>query len=141
MGDFDFFILHTYPWYLQKVALNKPTCAYKLARPKETALTYYFKNANHAKTRIIQEKIVQHTITCNPVQTQESVYELSRSQRNEASFEAKAERATTKNKPNRRNKGSQTVGLGYREIGEDTDGLLFIKIKYVENTRNARASE
>ena len=22
LGDFDFFILHTYPWYLQKVALN-----------------------------------------------------------------------------------------------------------------------
>ena len=22
-GDFDFSILHTYPWYLQKVALNK----------------------------------------------------------------------------------------------------------------------
>ena len=23
LGDFDFFILHTYPWYLQKVALKK----------------------------------------------------------------------------------------------------------------------
>ena len=24
MGDFDFSILHTYPWYLQKVALKTP---------------------------------------------------------------------------------------------------------------------
>ena len=33
-----------------------------------------------------------------PVQTQETVYELSRSRRNEASFKAKAKRPTTKNK-------------------------------------------
>ena len=39
----------------------------------------------------------------NPVQTQETVYcELSRSQRNEASFEAKAKRPTTKNKTKRK---------------------------------------
>ena len=41
------------------------------------------------------------SLACNPVQTQETVYELSRSQRNEASFEAKAKRTTAKNKPNR----------------------------------------
>ena len=41
------------------------------------------------------------TLACNPVQTQETVYELSRSQRNEVSFEAKAKRTTTKNNPNR----------------------------------------
>ena len=34
----------------------------------------------------------------NPVQTQETVYELSRSGRNEAYFKANAERPTTKNK-------------------------------------------
>ena len=38
----------------------------------------------------------------NPVQTQETVYELSRSRRNEASFKAKAKRTTTKNKTNRK---------------------------------------
>ena len=36
------------------------------------------------------------TSTRNPAQTQETVYELSRSRRNEASFEAKAKRPTTK---------------------------------------------
>ena len=36
------------------------------------------------------------TSTRSPVQTQETVYELSRSRRNEASFEAKAKRPTTK---------------------------------------------
>ena len=42
------------------------------------------------------------TLACNPVQTQETVYELSRSQRNEAPFEAKAKRKTTKKNPNRK---------------------------------------
>ena len=42
------------------------------------------------------------TSTRSPVQTQETVYELSRSQRNEAPFEAKAKRKTTKNNPNRK---------------------------------------
>ena len=36
------------------------------------------------------------TSTHNPVQTQETVYELSRSRRKEASFEAKAKGPTTK---------------------------------------------
>ena len=38
----------------------------------------------------------------NPVQTQETVYELSRSRRNEASFKAKTKRPTTKNKTKRK---------------------------------------
>ena len=38
----------------------------------------------------------------NPVQTQETVYKMSRSRRNEASFKAKAERRTTKNKTKRK---------------------------------------
>ena len=38
------------------------------------------------------------TSTRNPVQTHETVYELSRSRRYEASFKAKAKRTTTKNK-------------------------------------------
>ena len=42
------------------------------------------------------------TSTRSPVQTQETVYELSRSRRNEASFEAKAKRPTTKYKTKRK---------------------------------------
>ena len=38
----------------------------------------------------------------NPEQTQETVYELSTSRRNEASFKAKAKRPTTKNKTKRK---------------------------------------
>ena len=45
----------------------------------------------------------------NPVQTQETVYELSRSRRNEASFKAKAKRTTTKNKD--KPKETKKVGL------------------------------
>ena len=51
--------------------------------------------------------------TRNPVQTQETVYELSRSRRNEASFEAKAKRPTTKYKTKRK---KQT--LGFDAIGK-----------------------
>ena len=42
------------------------------------------------------------TSTRSPLQTQETVYELSRSRRNEASFKAKAKRTTTKKKTNRK---------------------------------------
>ena len=42
------------------------------------------------------------TSTRNPTQTQETVYELSISRRNEASFEAKAKRSTTKYKTKRK---------------------------------------
>ena len=54
----------------------------------------------------------------NPVQTQETVYcELSRSQRNEVSFEAKAKRTTTKNKTNRKKQRKSNSRLrGYRKI-------------------------
>ena len=48
----------------------------------------------------------------NPVQTQETVYELSRHRRlNEASFKAKTKRPTTKNRQTARNKESRTLGL------------------------------
>ena len=53
----------------------------------------------------------------NPVQTQEKVYELSRSRRNEASFKAKAKRTTTKNKTNRKKQRKSNSRLrGYRKI-------------------------
>ena len=54
----------------------------------------------------------------NPVQTQETVYcELSRSQRNEASFEAKAKRPTTKNKTKRKKQRKSNSWLrGNRKI-------------------------
>ena len=53
----------------------------------------------------------------NPVQTQETVYELSRSRRNEASFKAKAKRPTTKNKTKRKKQRKSNSWLrGHRKI-------------------------
>ena len=54
----------------------------------------------------------------NPVQTQETVYcELSRSQRNEASFEAKAKRLTKKYKTKRKKQRKSNSWLrGHRRI-------------------------
>ena len=57
------------------------------------------------------------TSTRSPVQTQETVYELSRSRRNKASFKAKAKRTTTKNKTNRKKQRKSNSSLrGYRKI-------------------------
>ena len=60
------------------------------------------------------------TSTRNPVQTQETMYELSRSRRNdyaEASFKAKAKRTTTKNKTNRKKQRKSNSSLrGCRKI-------------------------
>ena len=57
------------------------------------------------------------TSTRNPVQTQETVYELSRSRRNEASFKAKAKRTTAKNKTNRKKQSRSNSWLrGHRKI-------------------------
>ena len=57
------------------------------------------------------------TSTRSPVQTQETVYELSRSRRNKASFKAKAKRTTTKNKTNRKKQRKSNSRLrGYRKI-------------------------
>ena len=53
----------------------------------------------------------------NPVQKQETVYELSRYRRNEASFKAKTERPTTKNKTNRKKQRKSNSWLrGHRKI-------------------------
>ena len=52
------------------------------------------------------------TSTRSPVQTQETVYELSRSRKNGVSFKEKAKRTTTKKKTNRKKqKKSRTLGL------------------------------
>ena len=57
------------------------------------------------------------TSTRKPVQTQETVYELSRSRRNEASFKAKAKRTTAKNKTNRKKQSRSNSWLrGHRKI-------------------------
>ena len=57
------------------------------------------------------------TSTRSPVQTQETVYELSRSRRNKASFKAKVKRTTTKNKTNRKKQRKSNSSLrGYRKI-------------------------
>ena len=54
------------------------------------------------------------TSTRNPVQTQETVYKLSRARRNEAYFKAKAKRTTTKNKTNRKKQRKSNFWLrGY----------------------------
>ena len=53
----------------------------------------------------------------NLVQTQETVYKLSRSRRNEASFKAKAKRTTTNNKTNRKKqRKSDSCFRGHRGI-------------------------
>ena len=53
----------------------------------------------------------------NPVQTQETVYELSRYRRNEASFKAKTKRPTTKNKKHRKKQRKSNSWLrGHRKI-------------------------
>ena len=58
------------------------------------------------------------TSTRNPVQTQETVYELSRSRRDEASFKAKAKRRTTKNKTKcKKQRKSNSCLRGHRKIG------------------------
>ena len=57
------------------------------------------------------------TSTRNPVQTQETVYELSRSRRDEASFKAKAKRRTTKNKTKcKKQRKSNSCLRGHRKI-------------------------
>jgi len=67
----------------------------------------------------------------NPVQTQETVYELSRSRRNEASFKAKAKRPTIqRTRQTARNKESRTQ----RPQGnyEGMEGLFIIPRKRTE---------
>ena len=57
------------------------------------------------------------TSTRNPVETQETVYELSRLRRNKISFNAKAKRTITKNKTNRKKQRKSNSRLrGYRKI-------------------------
>ena len=59
---------------------------------------------------------------------EETVYELSRSRRNEASFKAKAKRTTTKNKTNRKKQLKEVELLAQRpqENCVDTEGLFII---------------
>ena len=66
----------------------------------------------------------------NLVQTQETVYELSRSRRNEASFKAKAKTTTTNNKTNRKKRRkSDSCFRGHRGIKQTRkDYLLFLEI-------------
>ena len=78
-------------------------------QPKVTVVVYESKAENPGKNH--------STSTCNPVQTQETVYELSRSRRNEASFEAKAKRLTKKYKTKRKKQRKSNSWLrGHRKI-------------------------
>ena len=66
--------------------------------------------------RIIPQKNHSTSIR-SPVQTQETVYELSRSRKNGVSFKEKAKRTTTKNKTNRKKQKKSNSWLrGYRKI-------------------------
>ena len=86
--------------------------------------------------RVIAEK--NHlTSTRNPVQTQETVYELSRSRRNEASFKAKLKEHYKRTRKTARNKGSRAVDLGHREtVQTRTDYLLITHVAEASNVIN-----
>ena len=92
--------------------------------------------------RIIPEKN-HSTSTRNPVQTQETVYELSRSRRNEASFKAKAKRTTTKNKTNRKKRRKSSSWLrGYRKIVQTMKGyILFLVIERRKRICNSQSKD
>ena len=79
----------------------------------------------------------------NPVQTQETVYELSRSRRNEASFKAEAKRTTTKNKANRKKQRTSNSWLrGHREIVYTRkDYLLFLEIERRKRICNGQSKD
>ena len=87
----------------------------------ETVRFHRVGRSNHQRTQYLQEaklqpkvKVVVYeseadnsgknhsTSTRSPVQTQETVYELSRSRKNGVSFKEKAKRTTTKKKTNRK---------------------------------------
>ena len=85
----------TYNQYLQESKLQ----------PKVKVVVYESEADNSAKKN-------HSTSTRSPVQTQETVYELSRSRKNGVSFKEKAKRTTTKKKTNRKKqKKSRTLGL------------------------------
>ena len=84
----------TYNQYLQESKLQ----------PKVKVVVYESEADNSGKNH--------STSTRSPVQTQETVYELSRSRKNGVSFKEKAKRTTTKKKTNRKKqKKSRTLGL------------------------------
>ena len=89
--------------------------------------------------RIIPEKITNR----NPVQTQETVHELSRSGRNEASFKAKAKRPTTRNKTKRKKQRKSNACLrGHRKIVQTRkDYLLFLEIERKKRICNSQSSQ
>ena len=74
----------------------------------------------------MQEKIIVHITTSNPVQTQEGVYKLSRSRRNEASLKQKLKEQLQR---------TSNCWLGPYVNCVDTVRL------FIENTRNAREIE
>ena len=74
---------------------------------------------------------------------EETVYELSRSRRNEASFKAKAKRTTTKNKTNRKKQRKSNSSLrGYRKIAQTgKDYLLFLVIERRKRICNSQSKD
>ena len=85
----------TYNQYLQESKLQ----------PKVKVVVYESEADNSAKKS-------------SPVQTQETVYELSRSRKNGVSFKEKAKKTTTKNKTNRKEQTKKSRTLGLEAIGK-----------------------
>ena len=92
--------------------------------------------------RIIPQKN-HSTSTRSPVQTQEAVYELSRSRKNGVSFKEKAKRTTTKNKTNRKKQKKSNSWLrGYRKIVQTRkDYLLFLVIERRKPICNSQSKD
>ena len=78
-------------------------------QPKVKVVVYESEADNSGKNHSVS--------TRSPVQTQETVYELSRSRKNGVFFKEKAKRTTTKNKTNRKKQKKSNSWLrGYRKI-------------------------
>ena len=92
--------------------------------------------------RIIPQKN-HSTSTRSPVQTQERVYELSRSPKNGVSFKEKAKRTTSKNKTNRKKQKKSNSWLrGYRKIVQTRkDDLLFLVIERRKRICNSQSKD
>ena len=109
---------------------------------REAVSLSHLVDVHHCNRVVVYERkadnsrINHGTTNSNPVQTKETVYELSRSRRNEAPFKSKAKPTATKNKPNRKKQRKSNCWLiGLREIVSTRTDYWFI-----ENTRNTRDS-
>ena len=85
----------SYTTYSEDSIYKRRNCNLKL-KPSFTKVKRIIPEKNHYR---------------NPVQTQETLYELSRSRRNEASFKAKVKDGLQRTRQSAINKESRTLGL------------------------------